>query len=114
VNGVHGVVLLPDVWTLPSGCTFASGIANGWNQNYYDDTKWAKMEASGAVFFPAAGCRVGTDVSQYGSYGYYWSASTVDEYAYCFKFGNSFVYNEGQNKGYPHHGMSVRLVYEVR
>ena len=118
VNGVHGVVLLPDVWTLPSDCTFASGIANGWNQNSYDDTEWDKMEASGAVFFPAAGHREGTVVSQYGSYGYYWSTSTVYnnsyEYAYCFKFGNNSVYSEGQNKGNPHHGMSVRLVYEVR
>lgn len=118
VNGVHGVVLLPDVWTLPSDCTFASGIANGWNQNSYDVTKWAKMEASGAVFFPAAGCRVGTDVDNCSSNGYYWSTSTVYnnsyEYAYCFKFGNNSVYNEGQNKGSSHHGMSVRLVYEVR
>ncbi len=118
VNGVHGVVLLPDVWTLPSGCDFTSGIANGWNQNYYDDTEWGKMEASGAVFFPAAGCRVGTGVSNCGSNGYYWSASTVYnnsyEYAYCFKFGNNYVYDEGENKGNPHHGMSVRLVYEVR
>ena len=118
VNGVHGVVLLPDVWTLPSDCTFASGIANGWNQNSYDVTKWAKMEASGAVFFPAAGCRVGTDVDNCSSNGYYWSTSTVYnnsyEYAYCFKFGNNSVYNEGQNKGHSYYGMSVRLVYEVR
>ena len=118
VNGVHGVVLLPDVWSLPSGCTFRSGIANGWNQNSYNDTEWAKMEASGAVFFPAAGCRVGTDVDNCGSNGHYWSTSTVYnnnyEYAYCFKFGNNSVYNEGQNKGESHHGMSVRLVYEVR
>ncbi len=118
VNGVHGVVLLPDVWTLPSDCTFTSGYVNGWNQNSYDVTKWAKMEASGAVFFPAAGHREGTAVSQYGSFGYYWSTSTVYnnsyEYAYCFKFGNDYIYSEGQNKGYPHWGMSVRLVYEVR
>lgn len=118
VNGVHGVVLLPDVWTLPSDCTFRSGIANGWNQNSYNDTEWAKMEASGAVFFPAAGCRVGTDVDNCSSNGYYWSTSTVYdnnyEWAYCFKFGNDHVYNEGQNKGNPYYGMSVRLVYEVR
>ncbi len=118
VNGVHGVVLLPDVWALPSGCTFRSGIAYGWNQNSYDVTNWAKMEASGAVFFPAAGHREETVVSQYGSNGYYWSTSTVYnnsyEYAYCFKFGNNSVYSEGQNKGNTHWGMSVRLVYEVR
>lgn len=117
VNGVHGVVLLPDVWSLPSGCNFASGYANGWNQNSYDVTNWAKMEASGAVFFPAAGCRVGTDVIQYGSYGYYWSSTVYNnsnEYAYCFKFGYNSFYSEGQNKGNPYYGMSVRLVYEVR
>lgn len=118
VNGVHGVVLLPDVWTKPSDCDFASGIINGWNQNSYDVTEWAKMEASGAVFFPAAGCRVGTDVSNCGSNGHYWSTSTVYdnnyEWAYCFKFGYNYVYNEGQNKVNSYYGMSVRLVYEVR
>ncbi len=53
INGINGIVLLPDNWTLPEGCTFISGM-NGWANNNYTLTQWEDMEDEGAIFFPAA------------------------------------------------------------
>ncbi|MCQ2605632.1 MAG: BACON domain-containing protein [Bacteroidales bacterium] len=78
VNGVTGLILLPDDWSTPAGVAFKAGM-NGLENNTYTVNEWAKMEANGAIFLPAAGYRVGTDVSGVGSRGYYWS-STADDY----------------------------------
>lgn len=76
VNGVNGVVILPDNWTLPNGVSFTKGFNNSslYELNVYSTADWAKMEANGAVFLPAVGYRLGTTVNDAGSDGYYWSA----------------------------------------
>lgn len=78
VNGVYGIVLLPDYWNLPADLTFTPGVQKG-NANYYNNTytaeQWAKMEKAGAVFFPATGHRIGGNVSYNSSGGRYWLAS---------------------------------------
>ena len=62
VNGVNGLILLPDGWTCPSGITFKSGFHDDYGIEYYaayqtfSSSDWAKLEASGAVFFPVI-CR---------------------------------------------------------
>ena len=68
INGVGGLILLPDSWTLPSECSFTSGYATydgyidiDWTHNSYTLAQWAQMEAAGAVFLPAAGDRYGTN-----------------------------------------------------
>ena len=76
VNGVSGVVVLPDDWTLPEGVSFTKGF-NGtslYELNVYSTADWAKMEENGAVFLPAVGYRLGTTVNDAGEVGYYWSA----------------------------------------
>ncbi len=78
INGVGGLIILPDNWTLPSGCAFTSDFATfygDWTRNSYTFAQWAQMEAAGAVFLPAAGCRNGTNVINVGFGGYYWSSS---------------------------------------
>ena len=35
VNGINGLVLLPDDWTLPNGAEFTSGTASGYGSEYY-------------------------------------------------------------------------------
>jgi hypothetical protein len=83
INGVGGLIILPDNWTLPSGCTFTSGFASnnwsyddGWSHNSYTYVQWALMEAAGAVFLPAAGYRFITSVDNADSDGgYYWSST---------------------------------------
>ena len=81
VNGMKGLILLPDDWTYPtdlsesstSADNFKSGTSS-WSNNYTADD-WLKMEANGAVFLPAAGYRYGADVYDVGVYGCSWSSS---------------------------------------
>ena len=118
VNGKTGVVLLPDDWTLPSGCGFTPGMtsASSWDDwsfvastNIYEGKAWVDMENNGAVFLPAAGDRYRTDLYGVGSYGLYWSASpfgTND--AYYLGFGSDDLGPQsGSGRG---DGRSVRLV----
>ena len=80
INGVAGLIILPDSWALPSVCSFTAGYADysDWSRNSYTLAQWAQMEEAGAVFLPAAGSRNGTSVSN-GSV-YYWSSTPYDEY----------------------------------
>lgn len=59
VNDVHGLVLLPDEWTMPEGCSFNPQAT--WDANIYTAEQWNQMENNGAIFLPAAGCRYGTE-----------------------------------------------------
>ena len=86
INGVGGLIILPDSWTPPSGCPqFNSGFATtqydydhpDWTHNSYTLAQWTQMEAAGAVFLPAAGRRSGTEVDGVIA-GWYWSSSLFD------------------------------------
>lgn len=100
VAGMGGQVLMPDGWT--------GSIASS-----YSADAWAQMEASGAVFLPAAGRRSGTNVNAYdlGDLGAYWSSTYIDAvYAYSLRFGSAAVlpnYNF-----YRYYGQAVRLVQD--
>ena len=114
VNGVNGVILLPDGWTCPSGVTFKSGFHNDYGTEYYAEyqtfsvSDWSKLEASGAVFFPAAGRRDGFNVFSVRDYGRYWSATEYDsDYAYYLYF---FSYEASFDDYNRYIGESVRLV----
>lgn len=112
VWGVQGLILLPDNWTLPSDCTFRPGY--GWRQNVYDLDQWAKMEARGAMFLPAAGYRWDRETFAGGS-GYYWSSTKLvmpfpyikEAYEVCFMDTYLNVNTERRAKGF-----SVSLVQE--
>lgn len=109
VNGVCGMILLPDSWTLPSDLNFTAGNSS-WANSYTTD-QWIMMEANGAVFLPAAGHRDGTSVSSDGSHGYYWSAS----YYYigsAFNVGFSAGLATYSNDRY--NGRGVRLVQDYQ
>ena len=87
INGVGGLILLPNSWTLPSGCSFTSGVSGSsrlvenWSRNIYTTAQWAQMEAAGAVFLPAAGYRDGTVNCNIGREGDYRSSSTDNGYS---------------------------------
>lgn len=107
VNGMCGMILLPDSWTLPTGLKFTAGNSS-WANSYTTD-QWAMMEANGAVFLPAAGSRYGTSVNYVGSYGNFWSASYYSSIlAYRVYFDDGNLYTDGWNGRYD--GRSVRLV----
>lgn len=84
VNGVNGLILLPDDFTLPDGLTFLPGYVGlaGWNgvtdpnaevdeytENIYSLAEWGRMEEAGAVFLPHAGSRT-------GGYGNMWNGAS--------------------------------------
>lgn len=120
VDNVVGLILLPDQWENPVGCSFSVTFF-GWYTNVYNKSKWAKMEANGAVFLPAA------FITDEGfRYGYYWTSTpknTGDAFAV-------FFYTEGEGSGYggvlplgypgdtnicapKSYGLSVRLVKDI-
>lgn len=122
VNGITGIVLLPDDWTLPSDCGFTAGMTSAsdgydWSlvasTNIYDGQAWAAMEANGAVFLPAAGDHYDTDVYNYGSKGYYWSATPrFENYAFDLRFDSGDL-NPQSYYGCRYFGYSVRLVQNI-
>lgn len=113
VGGLGGLIILPDSWTTPDGCSFTPGFTTygtdaDWSRNSYNSAQWDRMEAAGAVFLPAAGSR-----DQYGYYhngrGCYWSSTHYGSgSAGCVTFASyrfwSFDYWNGSE------GHSVRLV----
>lgn len=117
VNGVNGLIFLPDNWTCPAGVTFKSGYHSSYGVDYYaayqtfTAEQWSKLESAGAVFLPAAGSRYGSNVYNVQNYGYYWSATENNSYyAYCLCF-NSFGASMGDYDRL--YGLSVRLVKDL-
>ena len=73
VNEIPGLVILPDNWETPSGCSF-SASTDSYSANIYYTTQWLAMEERGAVFLPAAGYYY-SSVKKVGQAGAY-SSST--------------------------------------
>lgn len=120
INGVGGLIILPDEWTLPSGGHFNSGFPTNdvWTRNSYTVEDWALMEAAGAVFLPAAGVRqYPYTVGGVGTSGRYWSSTPSNSItqAYRLYFISTGLYQSDnsitiENRNY---GCSVRLVQNI-
>ena len=111
------MILLPDSWTLPSGCPFTSGFASSWTnwtRNVYTLAQWALMEVAGAVFLPAAGVRRGTSTDYVGNDGIYWSWSYTpnDEYDACTRYSRSDFASISGGGSTRNEGKAVRLVLD--
>ena len=118
INGMGGLIILPDSWKLPSECSFTSGFCSpsgdsypDWSHNSYTLAQWAQMEAAGAVFLPAAGYRYGTNVYHVGRYGFYWSSTPLnDGDAYSMSFVSyGLIAMDSNYRGF---GLSVRPVLD--
>ena len=113
---VNGIILFPD------GCKINSSSATEWGSfNMEDDSwgtkcttaQWTHLEELGCVFLPAAGYRVGAEVTEVGTHGYYWSSSPDDtDYAHNVYFGLEAVVAP-QDFYERYYGFSVRLVRVV-
>ncbi len=108
VNGVQGLVIVPDRWntsvytlneTNTINSTFASNIING--------TDWDKIESFGCVFLPAAGNRVMNSTYSIGIQGSYWTTTTTSGHVYFLNFYANAVKIAYQSRMV---GYSVRLV----
>lgn len=110
VGNVNGVILLPDDW---SGSYFSLNFPNTTNvyfeNNQISLEQWAAIEQHGAVFLPAAGYRLGTEVLNTGSSGLYWSSTHYNESrANCVSIFDSGLYPQAID--FIYNGFSVRLV----
>ena len=116
VNGVNGLIFLPDNWTCPAGVIFKSGLSTGLPGDYaacqtFTADQWSKLEAAGARFLPAAGRRYGSNVDDVQFNGSYWSATEINSnnagHFYFYTFG------VGVSNYYRSRGQSVRLVKDL-
>lgn len=112
VNGIPGYVFLPDGFVVPTDLGFTAN-PNNWTINVYSATEWQQMETVGAVFLPAAGERIGTEVIEVSEYGHYWSStqnpiSQYQVYANKLDFHPNSIESDGSSNIY--YGLSVRLV----
>lgn len=132
VNGVNGLVLLPDkYWVcideqtnalILDGIRFKPGFSgkdSDGNGEYYADyqvytkEEWVELEKKGAVFLPAAGYRnpQGDFIHNVRYNGYYWTASEEgDLYAWRLDFGSKNYLISNTNRCI---GRSVRLVRDI-
>ena len=117
VNGVNGVILLPDDW---DSSYYSLNYINDYfygqfNSNVINSSAWTNsFQSHGAVFLPAAGYRLGTSLDGVGSYGWYWLSSSCssDHEAFNLYFYNGTISPEfTTNRRY---GCSVRLVHPVQ
>lgn len=108
VNGVNGVILLPNNWNTSSyGLNGVNTPDGEYAANTVTETQWSGLEEQGCVFLPAAGVRDVTWVFPTENEGDYWTSTAIgDICAHYFDFwgsnvtmGNQFVYR----------GLSVRL-----
>lgn len=127
VDGMYGIILLPDNWKTPTDVSFTSTGTTSQDGEYGDDAndhkadnmytsdQWEVMENNGAVFLPAAGYRM-SDAGGVGEYGNYWSSSrsgdTQAKELYFSIWTGGFWLNSTMNNARGH-GFSVRLVREM-
>ena len=112
----HGVIIFPDVYTHPAGLTAPTGInatsSTSWDGNRYTAAEWAKMEAAGCVFLPAAGWRDATTIRRVNEYVRYWTSTYYNAgYANNVGFENSYMNPADYNQ--KNYGYSVRLVRDA-
>lgn len=111
-NTIKGLLLFPDGYNqgTPDGVSWESEHINTHESSYAatcTTAGWEALEDAGCVFLPYAGERSGTTVSNVGSEGFYWSATSADANdarALHMPSTTPFI-NNGR-----HMGCSVRLV----
>ena len=111
VNGVEGVILLPDEWGVPNGFDFNYSIST-FAENKLTKKQWAAFEKLGAVFIPC-GYRYGTTTLIMSTGVNVWTSTPDDRYS-------DDSYDAGISKNFArttqnerHYGCSVRLVKDL-
>lgn len=129
VGSRPGVIIFPDGYALTSGITINHpNIAQAnseatreatYAENTYTNLQWNKLEANGAVFFPVAGYRNGTNnqIVNYNTYGGYATSTIGDrKYRHLFVFDHQGSTNSCVFTVYGvlrRLGTSVRLVRNI-
>ncbi|MBQ2187148.1 MAG: PEGA domain-containing protein [Bacteroidales bacterium] len=111
VNGVNGIVILPDHW---KSDTYSFQEVNNakakYNSNVISLSDWETIfAANGAAFLPAAGRRDGTLVRECGGNGNYWAPGSFMTESFYMVFSGDGITTTVRGKDGM--GASVRLVY---
>ncbi len=113
----HGVIIFPDSYTHPAGVAAPLGINEtsytSWDGNQYTATDWAKMEAAGCVFLPAAGWRDATTIKKVNEYVRYWTSTTYSIAGYAHNVGITESSMTPADYNQKNYGYSVRLVHDA-
>lgn len=119
VNGINGVILLPDNWNKSyEGLRFTNNDIAPFDGNNISYSTWINdFESNGAVFLPAAGeilTHIGGEYSynDSGLVGCYWTWQRNKDKAYMFYFNDDKLYCEWYTFTYNDR-LSVRLVCPV-
>lgn len=113
VDGVNGVLLLPDYW---SAAVYPLNNINQEHASFSSndismESFYVSLESEGVIFLPASGRRIGTEIDDIGAVGYYFSSTSKGKKsAMGILFENDFLEDVSL---YRCHGCSVRLVRDV-
>lgn len=108
VNGIEGLILLPDKWSNPRGISLAT--IEDYEDNIFATDTWKKLEASGAVFLPeinSSSCQYWSSTPEYDE-----SGSMNCCYSYYFYLGGHHMIptNSAGRASF----LSVRLVCDAK
>ena len=117
VNGVKGIILLPDDWIAVDYQFNSPNMGNvPYDENVVSSSVWQNdLEARGAVFFPAAGLRRGTTIRYVNSWGQYALSTAYGEYeVYRFGFDEGITVPSDVGSSWRDICFSVRLVQDAQ
>ncbi len=80
VNGISGLIIFPDGFTLPADIVVNSNNISGaaYTTNIYSIDQWNVLEEAGCIFLPAGGHRNGTEIMFAGEHGIHWTSTHKD------------------------------------
>ena len=114
VNGVKGVMVLPDNWTGRFDYKFKYGNVGNYDNRTYTADEWALLEKLGCVFLPSVCHRSGTDLSTANSQGLYWSSTLSNGRGNDLEISNTGGLTCGASiRNVLYLGEYVRLVREI-
>lgn len=122
VNGINGVLLLPDSWNTeiyPLSQVNKKNVS--YSSNEISAADWSIIHTAGAVFLPAGGARASSGTLTYVNYineiGYYWASNywvsdngPVERSSFTY-FSNTYLRQGGTHR---YGGLSVRLVQNAQ
>lgn len=116
VNGVKGIILLPDNWVALDYQFNSPNMGNvSYGENEISSSVWQnELEARGAVFFPAAGLRRGSTIRYVNSWGQYALSTAYDQnQIYRFGFDEGITVPSDVGSSWRDICFSVRLVQDA-
>jgi len=94
---------LAEIQELRDKCTWKWTTQNGVNGRKVTGPN------GNTIFLPATGIRSGVDFFSDGAIGWYWSATLRDDFAFNFRFGSDYYYQDVNTR---YEGFTVRPVYD--